>query len=55
MTDDPVFNPLDKRNLGNSVVEALIDSPERPLNEASLFPGAGVYAIYYRAPEPKAA
>ncbi|MDP1588401.1 MAG: Eco29kI family restriction endonuclease [Prosthecobacter sp.] len=52
MSNEPVFNPLDKRNLGNSVVEALLESPELPLNEAAFFPGAGVYAIYYKGSFP---
>lgn len=48
-TDYPVFepfNPLDKRHLGASVANALLESdiyrlPPEP------FIGAGVYALYY--------
>ena len=45
------FNPLDKRNLGESVAEALLQTkpvamPPEP------FVGAGVYALYYVGPLP---
>lgn len=42
-----MFNPLDKRNLGNSVVDALLEKPALPLADVESFRGAGVYAIYY--------
>lgn len=48
MENGTVFNPLDKRNLGKSVVDALLESRELPLKSVDIFPGAGVYAIYYR-------
>lgn len=41
------FNPLDKTNLGKSVVDALLERPETPLASTGKFKGAGVYAIYY--------
>jgi len=47
--DNPVlkpYNPLDKRNLGESVTDALLQTEARPLPPAP-FIGAGVYAIYY--------
>ncbi|MEX2580266.1 MAG: Eco29kI family restriction endonuclease [Verrucomicrobiales bacterium] len=47
MDDEDPFNPLDKRNLGKSVVEALLESPALPLSNVPSFRGAGVYAIYY--------
>lgn len=47
MENESVFNPLAKRNLGKSVVDALLDSPALPLAKVGNFPGAGVYAIYY--------
>jgi hypothetical protein len=47
MDNESVFNPLAKRNLGKSVVDALLESPALPLKDIGLFPGAGVYAIYY--------
>lgn len=41
------FNPLDKRNLGASVAEALLASPIHALEDIEIFHGAGIYAIYY--------
>lgn len=41
------YNPLDKRNLGKSVVQALLARPATPLDELTPFDGAGVYAVYY--------
>jgi len=43
------FNPLDKRNLGESVADALLQTEPRLL-PPELFIGAGVYAIYYTGP-----
>jgi hypothetical protein len=40
------FNPLDKKNLGESVAEALLQQPIFPL-PPDPFIGAGIYAIYY--------
>jgi len=40
------FNPLDKRHLGESVAEALLQTEAQPL-PPDPFIGAGVYAIYY--------
>lgn len=42
-----VYNPLDKKNLGISVANSLLDRPVEPLPPAEKFRGAGVYAIYY--------
>lgn len=41
------FNPLDKRNLGASVAEALVASEPKSLGQLEAFQGAGIYAIYY--------
>ncbi len=41
------YNPLDKRNLGVSVAEALLDRAVLPLPPGDTFVGAGIYAIYY--------
>src|SRR5690606_25425917 len=41
------FNPLDKKNLGASVAEALLTKDAHPLGEVPVFEGAGIYAIYY--------
>ena len=43
-----LFNPLDKKNLGKSIVEALLESNESALSSVIPFEGAGIYAIYYR-------
>jgi hypothetical protein len=48
MEPEGVFNPLDKYNLGRSVVDALLLSPEKRFADLARFSGAGVYAIYYR-------
>lgn len=41
------FNPLDKKNLGASVAEALLTKEVHPLGRLPQFDGAGIYAIYY--------
>lgn len=42
------YNPLDKRNLGESVAKALLESATHPMSDLGGIPaGAGVYAIYY--------
>jgi Eco29kI restriction endonuclease len=41
------FNPLDKKNLGASVAEALISAEVVPMKGLSPFSGVGIYAIYY--------
>lgn len=41
------FNPLDKKNLGASVAEALLTKEVHPLSQLPQFDGAGIYAIYY--------
>lgn len=47
MIQDSPYNPLDKRNLGASVAEALLIKRAIPLNTLKKFGGAGIYAIYY--------
>lgn len=47
----PPFNPLDKRNLGESASNALLNTPISPLPPKP-FIGAGVYAIYYKGDFP---
>lgn len=44
------FNPLDKKNLGASVAEALLSRDAVPLSGIPVFEGAGIYAIYYDGP-----
>ena len=41
------FNPLDKRNLGTSVANALVGQEPKLLTGLHTFHGAGIYAIYY--------
>jgi hypothetical protein len=41
------FNPLDKKNLGASVAEAMLEQSAQPLSMLSKFIGVGIYAIYY--------
>lgn len=41
------YNPLEKRNLAESVVKELLEVPISPLEALSPFEGAGVYVIYY--------
>lgn len=41
------YNPLDERNLGASVAEALLERTAIKLDELPAFQGAGIYAIYY--------
>jgi Eco29kI restriction endonuclease len=41
------FNPLDKKNLGASVADALLASKVHSLARLTEFYGAGIYAIYY--------
>ncbi|MCC6364229.1 MAG: Eco29kI family restriction endonuclease [Bryobacterales bacterium] len=48
MSAEPPFNPLDKRNLGTSVAEALLAQQRSPLPPGEKFIAAGVYAIYYQ-------
>lgn len=47
MTKVVPFNPLEKRNLGASVAEAMLAGPCLPLSVLTKFNGAGIYAIYY--------
>ena len=52
MTDPAPYNPLEKRNLGASVAEALLGRKPKALSALTSFKGAGVYAIYYRGDFP---
>ena len=47
MSDNYIYNPLDKLNLGKSVAEALLDRPAHPIGELPRIDGAGIYVIYY--------
>jgi len=50
-TEQP-HNPLDKKNLGISVAEALLARSLGPLPPEERFLGAGIYAIYYSGQHP---
>jgi hypothetical protein len=45
--DEKPYNPLDKKNLGVSVADALLAKAVHALPIDSPFNGAGIYALYY--------
>lgn len=47
MTNEKPYNPLERKNLGASVAEALLERLPIPLGNVPKFQGAGIYAIYY--------
>lgn len=47
VNDPTPYNPLDMKNLGASIAEALLGRKLSPLGELKIFRGAGIYAIYY--------
>jgi hypothetical protein len=47
MRQELPYNPLDRKNLGRSVAEALLKQPVNRLPPTEAFLGAGIYAIYY--------
>ncbi|MDR0670086.1 MAG: Eco29kI family restriction endonuclease [Treponema sp.] len=50
--DMEIFNPLDKRNLGVSIADAIFKKEVFPLKKLPSFNGAGIYAIYYKGDFP---
>lgn len=44
---EPPYNPLDKKNLGASVAEAMLGREVHALGTLGAFKGSGIYAIYY--------
>ncbi len=50
MTACEPSNPLEKKNLGASVAEALLGRKPHPLGALPSFEGAGIYALYYDGP-----
>jgi len=46
-SDESPYNPLDYENLGQSVADAMLARPVVPLATLTVFPGAGIYAVYY--------
>jgi hypothetical protein len=49
---DRPYNPLDKRNLGESIRRALLSQPVHCLPPLEPFAGAGIYVLYYAGPFP---
>lgn len=47
MRVEPPYNPLDKRNLGVSVADAMLQQPVVSLPPPERFIAAGIYAVYY--------
>ncbi len=47
MKEKSPYNPLDKRSLGSSVADALLEREAASLPLETPFVGAGIYAIYY--------
>lgn len=47
MKEYPMYNPLDKKSLGKSVADAMLESEVHSLGTMEPFFGAGIYAIYY--------
>ncbi len=47
MRTETAFNPLDKKNLGVSVADALVAKPAESMPIGEQFEGAGIYALYY--------
>lgn len=52
MSDTRIYNPLDKRNLGASVMDAMLEGEANPLESLTEFEGAGIYALYYEGAFP---
>jgi hypothetical protein len=50
-TEQP-YNPLDKKNLGVNVADALLARPVGPLPPEEKFLGAGIYVLYYTGDYP---
>lgn len=47
MSQEKPYNPLQKRNLAESIARAILDQKTRPMSETEDLHGAGVYIIYY--------
>ncbi len=52
MSSAAPYNPLQKKNLAESIVRAILDQEPRPLVETDRLGGAGVYILYYRGASP---
>lgn len=47
------YNPLEKRNLAESIVTELLQQAAQPLPPVEVFGGAGIYVIYYTGDYPE--
>lgn len=52
MRDEAPYNPLDKKHLGESVANAILQRPIETLPPPDVFLGAGIYVIYYTGDYP---
>src|SRR6266851_1502843 len=52
MSEDRIYNPLDKDHLAESIVREFFKGQLHPLPPAESFVGAGIYALYYRGSFP---
>ena len=52
MSEERVYNPLDKEHLGESIVREFFKLQLHRLPPANSFTGAGIYALYYRGDFP---
>lgn len=50
LSEDTVYNPLDKTNLQETVARALDDRPAFQFSSIPSIHGSGVYALYYAGP-----
>ena len=48
MSDEHIYNPLDKAHLAESIVREFFKRQLHPLAPSEAFAGAGIYALYYR-------
>src|SRR5439155_9218339 len=47
MSEDRIYNPLDKDHLAESIVREFFKGQLHPLPPSESFAGAGIYALYY--------
>jgi hypothetical protein len=52
LSHDKPYNPLQKKNLAESIVRAILDQAPRPMSTTDNLYGAGVYIIYYAGDSP---
>jgi len=52
LSHDKPYNPLQKKNLAESIVRAILDQAPRPMSQTDDLGGAGAYIIYYTGNSP---